>query len=229
MGGFTFLLDHRDFVPEVAVQDPLDLEDQGELEVGGPWFHFGLGIEEDWNDGLADFGLEDWERSDAEEDEEEDEEEEERRVFLEDRQIEAFNALARLWAVRWMLPVRAVEPEDRVPTPPPQPQAPSSPAAPHPPPVGPALDFIPRSGHKRVRDEDNEEQDDPSSKRPCLSTSHPGPSTSDPDPTTSDPGPSTSDPGPTTSDPGPSTSSGTPGRFRFHYHHLFQDSESDED
>ncbi|XP_055003836.1 histone H3.v1-like [Boleophthalmus pectinirostris] len=125
---------------------------------------------------------------------------------------------------RWVgSTAQAVEPEARAPSPSPQQRAQrpglairallsaAHSSAPRPLPMGSALDFIPLSEGKRVRDEDIEDEEVPSSKRPCLSSSNPRPSTSD---------------------PGLSTSSGTSGGIRFHFHqqlHLHQDSESDED
>lgn len=91
-----------------------------------------------------------------------------------------------------------------VPAPSPSP-APSSHSAPCSPVLGSAPDFLPLGGSKRHREEDEEE--DPSSKRPCLSSSCDSPD-----------------------DPSPSYSAGTSGGFTHYFHlpHLFQDSESDE-
>ncbi|KAJ0044236.1 hypothetical protein NL108_004418 [Boleophthalmus pectinirostris] len=103
--------------------------------------------------------------------------------------------------------VQPVEPEGRAPTPSPQERA-QRPSLATRELLSAALDFIPLSGGKRARDDD-EDKGGPSSKRPCLSSSNPDPSTSD---------------------PGPSTSSGTSGGFRCHFHqqlHLHQDSDLD--
>ncbi|KAK7884333.1 hypothetical protein WMY93_027456 [Mugilogobius chulae] len=187
--------------------------------------------EEYWDD---DESLSEEEDEESTDEDEESEEDDPRFPFL------AF------WA-NWQRPVtppfRRSSPPDALP-------APSSPPASRPPPVGPALDFLPLGGSKRHRDEDEEEEPSFKRQRSEDSPEDPAPSTSA---GTSDPAPSTSagtsggffirnfhllqrcsSTAPRPPSKGPTLDfiplgGSSPDHPATSYHHLLQDSESDED
>ncbi|KAK7910054.1 hypothetical protein WMY93_014738 [Mugilogobius chulae] len=230
-----------------------DGEDAGELEQV-PFFLWRHRLEEsedeeeDWDDG--DSGYDSF--SEEEEDQDEDEEEEEEDT---DEEVESDDDDQRFppeefWA-GWhqdASPARAVDvlqqrapspvfqEEQRLSSPADALPAPSSPPAPRPPPVGSALDFVPLCGSKRHRTEDEEEE--PSSKRQRSEDSPDRPSTSagtsrgffirnfhllQVSADAESPSPAAAD------DLALSISAGTFTGFTRYFHHLRQDSESDED